>query len=75
MAIFDDLHTLVLMIPLKMVKQGWRWQFSLEIAVILIALIAAFRWLHTLRLGCGWKWPEGGCLAKGRPRGLQGSIY
>jgi Kef-type K+ transport system membrane component KefB len=62
LAIFDDLDTVLLMIPLKMAMVGVRWQLGL-IAVLMIALLGlAWRYLHALRLPTGWPWVLGYAL-------------
>ena len=45
LAIFDDLETVLLMIPLKMLMVGIAWQLGL-IVVITVMLAVAYRWLH-----------------------------
>jgi Kef-type K+ transport system membrane component KefB len=56
LAIFDDLDTILLMIPLKMMMVGNRWQLWTIVAFIAAMLWLAWRYLHVLRLPVGWKW-------------------
>lgn len=48
LAIFDDLDTILFMIPLKMLLVGNRWQLWLVIAFIGALLVLAWRHLHRL---------------------------
>lgn len=63
LAIFDDLDTVLLMIPLKMMIVGFAWQ--LVVVVALMAGMVAFAWkyLHALRLPSSWPWVLGYALA------------
>lgn len=54
LAIFDDLDTILLMIPLKMLMVGARWQLLALVMVIGILLWLAWRYLHRLRLPITW---------------------
>jgi len=56
LAIFDDLDTILLMIPLKMMMVGLRWQLLVMVMVILVLLWLAWRYLHQWRLPVGWPW-------------------
>ncbi len=56
LAIFDDLDTVLLMIPLKMLLVGWRWQLGVVVAPMLALLWAAWRYLHKLRIPITWPW-------------------
>lgn len=56
LAIFDDLDTVLLMIPLKALMVGFAWQLGL-IAVVMVAYLSiAFIWLHRVRLPVSWGW-------------------
>jgi len=50
LAIFDDLDTILLMIPLKIMIVGFRWQLSIIVALIFLLLWLAWRHLHRVRL-------------------------
>jgi Kef-type K+ transport system membrane component KefB len=56
LAIFDDLDTVLLMIPLKMMIVGARWQ--LAVIVLIMAALLWFGWtrLHRVRLPVSWPW-------------------
>lgn len=56
LAIFDDLDTVLLMIPLNMAMMGFRWQLSVSVFVMVALVWAAWRWLHVVRLPVGWRW-------------------
>jgi len=56
LAIFDDLDTILLMIPLKIMLVGLRWQLAGIVAGIVVMLWLAWRYLHVLRLPVTWPW-------------------
>lgn len=56
LAIFDDLDTILLMIPLKMMMVGMKWQLGLIVVVIVVLLWMAWRYLHLWRLPLSWPW-------------------
>ncbi len=56
LAIFDDLDTILLMIPLKMAMVGARWQLALIVVLMFVLLWLAWRYLHVLRLPVSWPW-------------------
>ena len=56
LAIFDDLDTVLLMIPLKALMVGMRWQLAAIVLVIVGLLGIAWRWLHSVRLPVSWPW-------------------
>lgn len=56
LAIFDDLDTILLMIPLKMMMVGLKWQLGLIVIVIMVLLWMAWRYLHSWRLPLSWPW-------------------
>ncbi len=56
LAIFDDLDTILLMIPLKMMMVGMKWQLGLIVFVIMVLLWMAWRHLHSWRLPLSWPW-------------------
>lgn len=59
LAIFDDLDTVLLMIPLKMLMVGLVWQLG-AIAVLMVVLLAiAWTYLHRVRLPITWPWVLG----------------
>ena len=56
LAIFDDLDTVLLMIPLTMIMVGFVWQLLILVAVIVLLLWVAFARMHMVRLSSSWKW-------------------
>jgi len=54
LAIFDDLDTILLMIPLKIMMVGFKWQLMAIVVLIVIMLMLAWRYLNTVRLPTGW---------------------
>lgn len=55
LAIFDDLDTVLLMIPLKMAMVGFRWQLIAIIGIMVAQLWIAYRFLHRWRIPTSWK--------------------
>ena len=56
LAIFDDLDTVLLMIPLKMLLVGIAWQLGLIVVFMVVALALAWIWLHRLPMPVTWPW-------------------
>ncbi|GMI45043.1 hypothetical protein TrCOL_g3317 [Triparma columacea] len=56
LAIFDDLDTVLLMIPLKIVLVGFKWELSLELAVVCGLLVLAWVKLHEVQIPCSWNY-------------------
>jgi len=56
LAIFDDLDTILLMIPLKILMVGMKWQLGALAVVIFILLWIAWKYLHSLPWPAGWRW-------------------
>lgn len=63
LAIFDDLDTVLLMIPLKMMLVGWKWQLVVVVAPMFLLLWAAWRYLHRVRIPISWPWVMGYSVA------------
>ncbi len=59
LAIFDDLDTVLLMIPLKMMIVGLRWQLGVVVMIMVLLLWVAWRYLHRLNLPITWPWVLG----------------
>jgi len=59
LAIFDDLDTVLLMIPLKMLIVGARWQLAAVVVIMAVLVWIAWRWLRAWRLPVGWPWVLG----------------
>ncbi len=56
LAIFDDLDTVLLMIPLQMMLVGLKWQLAVVLLPMTLLLAAAWRYLHRVRLPAAWPW-------------------
>lgn len=56
LAIFDDLDTILLMIPLKIMMVGLKWQLGVIVLVIFVLLWLAWKYLHVLRWPISWPW-------------------
>lgn len=56
LAIFDDLDTVLLMIPLKMLMVGIVWQLGLIVVVMVLFLGMAYVWLHRVKMPVTWGW-------------------
>jgi Kef-type K+ transport system membrane component KefB len=56
LAIFDDLDTVLLMIPLKMMIVGLKPELFLVVVIITFLLLAAYKWLHVLKWSVGKFW-------------------
>lgn len=55
LAIFDDLDTVLLMIPLKMAMVGFKWQLGLIVVLMVVQLWIAYRFLHQWKIASSWK--------------------
>jgi Kef-type K+ transport system membrane component KefB len=56
LAIFDDLDTVLLMIPLKMLIVGIRWQLGVIVIIMVVLLWLAWKYLHRFRIPVSWPW-------------------
>ncbi len=56
LAIFDDLDTVLLMIPLKILVIGFAWQLGVVVVAMLVLLWVGWRWLHRLHWPVNWRW-------------------
>jgi hypothetical protein len=56
LAIFDDLDTVLLMIPLQMLMVGIAWQLGIVVVVMGAVLWVAWRFLHRCPLSVTWPW-------------------
>lgn len=63
LAIFDDLDTILLMIPLQMMLVGFRWQLLAVVFLMAGLLWAAWRYLHLWRIPHRWPWVLGYAVA------------
>lgn len=56
LAIFDDLDTVLLMIPLKILMVGFKWQLVVIVFVIVLLLWIAWKYLHEIKWPVSWPW-------------------
>jgi Kef-type K+ transport system membrane component KefB len=56
LAIFDDLDTVLMMIPLKLLMVGLAWQLGLIVIVVVGMLSVAYLFLHKIRIPVTWPW-------------------
>ena len=56
LAIFDDLDTVLLMIPLKVALVGFKWELSLELLAVFSLLLLSWSKLHAVRIPCSWNY-------------------
>jgi Kef-type K+ transport system membrane component KefB len=54
LAIFDDLDTLLLMVPLKAIFVGLKWEISIDLVFVSILIFLMYRFLHRLALPATW---------------------
>jgi len=59
LAIFDDLDTVLLMIPMKMLIVGLRWQLGVVVIIMVVLLWLAWKYLHRVRIPVSWPWVLG----------------
>ncbi len=62
LAIFDDLDTVLLMIPLKMMMVGLAWQLGLVVLLLVGLLGVAYLYLHRVSMPVTWRWVLGYAL-------------
>ena len=56
LAIFDDLDTVLLMIPLKMLMVGLAWQLGVMVIIMICMVAVGYIFLHKIRLPITWPW-------------------
>ncbi len=56
LAIFDDLHTVILLLPVQAVLIGFRWQLVAVAGVVFALLAVAWRFLRKLDFPATWPW-------------------
>merc|ERR1719171_3184274 len=56
LAIFDELDTILFMVPLKAILIGLKWELFVILFIVFGLLIFGFRKLHTFQLPTGWRW-------------------
>lgn len=55
LAIFDDLDTILLMIPLQIMMVGLRWQLGVIILVVTLLLLLGWKKMGTINMRQDWK--------------------
>ena len=55
LAIFDDLDTILLMIPLQIAMIGMQWQMGVILAVVVVLLWIGWKKMSSYSLRCDWK--------------------
>ncbi len=59
LAIFDDIDTVLLMIPLKMLMVGPKWQLAVIVLVMTAMIWLAWRYMHAIKIPITWPWVMG----------------
>jgi hypothetical protein len=59
LAIFDDLDTVLLLVPLQVMIIGWAPTLAASAVLSLALLAAAYAWLHRIALPSSWPWVLG----------------
>jgi Kef-type K+ transport system membrane component KefB len=59
LAIFDDLDTVLLMIPLTMLMVGVAWQMGVVVLLMVVLIWLAWRYLHSWNIPATWPWVLG----------------
>ena len=54
LAIFDDLDTILLMIPLQVLMIGMKWQLGVIVVFVFFCLYIAWKRLNTLNINQSW---------------------
>merc|ERR1712087_422991 len=54
LAIFDDLDTILLMVPLKVLIVGLKWELSIDLSFVVVLLALIWIFLHRLKIPCSW---------------------
>ena len=55
LAIFDDLDTILLMIPLQIMMVGLRWQLGVIILIVMVLLVIGWRKMGSYDMRQDWK--------------------
>ncbi len=55
LAIFDDLDTILLMIPLQILMIGMKWQMFVIVGLVVVLLVVGWRWQARWNLKQDWK--------------------
>jgi Kef-type K+ transport system membrane component KefB len=62
LAIFDDLDTVLLIVPLQMIHLGLDWHAFILLLIIILLLVAAYRFLHVIKIPTSRLWLLGYAL-------------
>ena len=54
LAIFDDLDTLLLMVPLKGIIVGAKWELSIDLIWVVLLLFIMYKYLHSVDVPATW---------------------
>jgi len=54
LAIFDDLDTLLLMVPLKAIYVGAKWELAVDLVFVTILCVLMVTMMHKLRVSISW---------------------
>jgi len=63
LAIFDDLDTVLLMIPLGIMMTGASWQMGVVVLIMTTQILFAWTYLHRLTIPISWPWVLGYAVA------------
>jgi len=63
LAIFDDLDTVLLMIPLKILMIGFAWHLGASILIMVALIWLAWRYMHRWPIPVTWPWVLGYAFA------------
>jgi len=56
LAIFDDLDTILFMVPLRIALMGFHWEQIIIVVVTIFLIWLAWRYLHAIRMPVTWPW-------------------
>merc|ERR1719258_836820 len=56
LAIFDDLDTILFMLPLKVIVSGLHWELLFDMLLLSLPLLAAWRYMHRIDLPGSWSY-------------------
>ena len=56
LAIFDDLNTVLLIIPLKILLVGMQWEIFIVLFFLISLIVLAWKKLHSIALPLNWYW-------------------
>ena len=56
LAIFDDLDTILFMLPLKVIVSGFHWELGFDVLLLGVPLVAAWRYMHRIDLPGSWSY-------------------